>query len=201
MTAGFSILTVCSGNICRSPLAEQLLRAGLAGRPQISVASAGTVGLTGYPMPEQAAALSRQFGGDPSQHAARELTEQQLLEADLVFGMAREHRRAVAELAPRAIKYSFTIREFARLMVDITDADLAEVAAHPLDDISGRLSTLVSLAASQRGMVAPAPSPEDDDVVDPYRLSDEVYAESAKQLVPAVNTVLALFNRAATVTG
>lgn len=195
----FSILTVCSGNICRSPLAEQLLRVGLAPWPAVSLSSAGTIGLTGQGMPDQAAALSRQFGGDPSVHVARELTAQHLTEADLVFAMSREHRRAIAELAPRAIRYTFTIREFARLIENVTAEDLDEAASMPLGEVVGRLATLAPLAASQRGAVAPAASPDDDDVVDPYRQSDEVYAESARQLVPPVEAVVSLFQRAATV--
>lgn len=195
----FSILTVCSGNICRSPLAEQLLRVGLAPLPQIGLASAGTIGLTGQGMPEQAADLSRHFGGDPSAHVAQELTEQHVQNADLVFAMSREHRRAIVELVPRAIRYTFTIREFARLVADLTDDDLDEAAALPLDDLVGRLSTLIGLAASQRGAVAPLVSADDDDVVDPYRRSDEVYVESAQQLVPAINAVTDLFHRAAKV--
>ncbi|TFD17773.1 low molecular weight phosphatase family protein [Cryobacterium sp. TMT2-23] len=195
----FSILTVCSGNICRSPLAEQLLRVGLASWPQIQVASAGTIGLTGQGMPPQAADLSHHFGGDPSAHVAQELTEQHVQTADLVFAMSREHRRAIVELVPRAIRYTFTIREFARLVADVTDDDLDAAAALPLDDVVGRLTTLIGLAASQRGAVAPLVSADDDDVVDPYRRSDEVYVESAQQLVPAINAVTALFHRAATV--
>ncbi|TFD16296.1 low molecular weight phosphatase family protein [Cryobacterium sp. TMT4-10] len=195
----FSILTVCSGNICRSPLAEQLLRVGLASWPQVQLASAGTIGLTGQGMPEQAADLSRHFGGDPSAHVAQELTEQHLQSADLVFAMSREHRRAIVELMPRAIRYTFTIREFARLIAELTDDDLDGAAALPLDDVAGRLSTLIGLAASQRGAVAPLVSADDDDVVDPYRQSDEVYVESARQLVPAINAVTALFHRAARV--
>jgi protein-tyrosine phosphatase len=197
---GFSILTVCSGNICRSPLAEQLLRAGLSQWPEVTVASAGTIGMTGEAMPEQAAALSRQFGGDPSTHVARKLTAQHLSEANLVFAMSREHRRAIAELAPRAIRYTFTIREFARLITNVADDDLGEAAELPLDNFAGRFATLVQLAASQRGAVAPADSPYDDDVVDPYRRSEDIYAESGQQLVPAVNAVVSLFQRAATVT-
>jgi protein-tyrosine phosphatase len=195
----FNILTVCSGNICRSPLAEQLLRVGLAQWPQVTVSSAGTIGMTGYPMPEQAAALSSQYGGDPSQHVARELNAQHLTEANLVFAMSRDHRRAIAELAPRAVRYTFTVREFARLVSQVTDDDLDEAAVLPTDAIVGRFSTLIALAASQRGVVAPADSVDDDDVVDPYRQSDDVYVESARQLVPAVNTTVALFQRAATI--
>jgi len=196
----FSILTVCSGNICRSPLAEQLLRAGLAPWPQVSLASAGTIGMTGHSMTDQAAALSRQFGGDSSAHVARELTAQHVTDADLVFAMSREHRRAIAELAPRAIRYTFTIREFARLISGVTELDLDEAAGLPVDDISGRFASLVEVAASQRGIAAPPVSADDDDVVDPYRRSDDTYAESARQLVPAIDAVVSLFQRAATVT-
>ncbi|TFD70123.1 low molecular weight phosphatase family protein [Cryobacterium sp. Hb1] len=199
MMTTFSILTVCSGNICRSPLAEQLLRVGLGSLPGVSLASAGTIGLTGRGMPEQAAALSRQFGGEPSAHVARELTVEHLISSNLVLAMSREHRRAIAELSPRAIRYTFTIREFARLVHDLTAADLTAVAGLPLDDLAGRFASVVELAASQRGMVPPAEKPDDDDVVDPYRQNDGVYAESAAQLVPAVNALVSLLQRAATI--
>ena len=195
----FTILTVCSGNICRSPLAEQLLRVGLAAWPEVTHGSAGTIGLTGHAMPDEAADLSRHFGGDPLGHAARVLTAEHLSEANLVFAMSREHRRAIVELFPKAIRYTFTIREFARLVSGVTDGDLEEAAALPLDHVVSRFSTLVGFAASQRGLVSPPESPDDDDVVDPYRRSEAVYAESARQLVPAVNDVVSLFHRAARV--
>ena len=197
--AGFTILTVCSGNICRSPLAEQLLRVGLNSWPEVTLGSAGTIGLTGQPMPDEAADLSRHFGGEPSGHIARVLTADHLRDANLVFAMSREHRRAIVELFPKAIRYTFTMREFARLVSGVTDEDLDDAATLPLDDVVGRFSTLVGFAASQRGAVSPPESPDDDDVVDPYRRSDEVYAESARQLVPAVNDVVSLFHRAARV--
>ena len=195
----FTILTVCSGNICRSPFAEQLLRVGLASWPEVILSSAGTIGLTGHAMPDEAADLSRHFGGDPSGHVARVLAVEHLSEANLVFAMSREHRRAIVELFPKAIRYTFTIREFARLVSGVTDEELDEAAMLPLDDVVGRFSTLVGLAASQRGAVSPPETPDDDDVVDPYRRSEEVYSESARQLVPAVNDVVSLFHRSARV--
>ncbi|TFC91998.1 low molecular weight phosphatase family protein [Cryobacterium sp. TMT4-31] len=197
--AEFKILTVCSGNICRSPLAEQLLRVGLTAYPEVTLGSAGTIGLTGHAMPSEAADLSRHFGGDPSGHVARLLTADHLRDADLVFAMSREHRRAIVELLPKAIRYTFTIREFARLVRGATDEDLEDAAALPINDNVGRFSTLVGFAASQRGSVGPPEASEDDDVVDPYRRSDEVYAQSARQLVPAVNDVVSLFQRSARV--
>lgn len=197
----FSILTVCTGNICRSPLAEQLLRAGLAQWPDIFVASAGTASLAGHPMPEQAQSLSREFGGaHPELHTARDLMPSHLREADLVLALAREHRREAVQMFPKALRRSFTLREFARLIEGVTDADLAAAAALDPSDHPGRLAVLVEVAASRRGMIVPPAHPDDDDVTDPFRRSDAVYRASADQLVPAVNVIVAQFARALAVT-
>ena len=121
----FTILTVCSGNICRSPLAEQLLRAGLAGIDGVTVGSAGTIAMVGAGMPAEAKALAVRYGStDAESHQARQLDEQAIRDADLVLGLAREHRRAVVELVPAATRRTFTLREFARLAASVTDIDL-----------------------------------------------------------------------------
>ncbi len=198
----FSVLTVCTGNICRSPLAEQLLRAGCAQWPEVVVTSAGTGALVGEPMTDQAQALARRYGGAaPEGHRARQLAVEQLRDADLVLALSREHRRTIVQLYPRATRHTFTLREFARLVTDTTDDDLAQVDALDRADLAGRLVELVELAASRRGVVVPPDSPDDDDVIDPYRRPDDVYQLSADQLVPAVNSVLSQFARAAAVSG
>ena len=195
----FSILTVCSGNICRSPLAEQLLRAGLSSVDGITVHSAGTIAMVGEGMPAEAQALSLRFGAtDAAAHVARQLDEQMIREADLVLGLAREHRRAVVELVPAATRKAFTLREFAHLAVSVLDADLDD-ATSPLSDgsASSRLRDAVVATASLRGVVEPFDSPDDADVIDPYRQSFDVYEASAAQLVPAVQATVALLKRAA----
>jgi protein-tyrosine phosphatase len=196
----FTILTVCTGNICRSPMAEQLLNAGLAGWPEIVVASSGSSALVGNGMPAEMQALSREFGGlRPEVHVARQLDVAQVREANLVLALSREHRRAIAELLPRSTRYTFTLREFARLVNGLSDDDLAPISEVPAHDLVGRLNALVEVAASRRGMVAPPEIPEDDDVIDPYRRPDEVYRQSVDQLVPAVSIILAQLDHAATV--
>jgi protein-tyrosine phosphatase len=193
----FLILTVCTGNICRSPLAEQLLRAGTIQWPGVSVASAGTGALVDHPMTDEAQALAREFGAtDSHSHVARALTVEQLRDADLVIALSREHRRSVVELLPRGARHTFTLRELARLLEGISDDDLVDVASLDPSDTAGRLAGLVEVAASRRGLVEPPDSPDDDDVIDPYRQSDDIYRRSADQLVPAVNLVLAQFARA-----
>lgn len=201
MTASFEILTVCTGNICRSPLAEQVLRAGLSDIPRVSLSSAGVYALVGSPMTPEAAALSVEFGGLGSEyHVARDLTPAIVDVAGLVFAMSREHRRSIVELRPRAARTTFTLREFARLARDITDEELADAAALPLDAVAERLTEAVRAVTARRGLVERPEDPADDDIVDPYRRGDAVYRESAAQLVPAAEIAVHTLHRAATIT-
>src|SRR5215204_6047632 len=79
----FSILTVCTGNVCRSPAVERLLASKLG--PTVEVASAGTHALVGHPISEPMAALLSGSGIEDQPFAARRLSEEMLKGADLVL--------------------------------------------------------------------------------------------------------------------
>ncbi|BDG09649.1 low molecular weight protein-tyrosine-phosphatase [Anaeromyxobacter paludicola] len=98
------LLTVCIGNICRSPMAEALLRAHLeaAGKPGVRVQSAGLAALVGRPADPLAQALLAERGIDLSQHRARQLTSSLVTGSDLVLVMDEEQQRAVEKLCPTA---------------------------------------------------------------------------------------------------
>ncbi|MCS5723081.1 low molecular weight phosphatase family protein [Herbiconiux sp. CPCC 203407] len=194
--AEFSVLTVCTGNICRSPLAEQILRARLADVTALEFASAGTYAGEGDAMTAQASALSARFGGAPEAHRARYLTEQIVGASDLVFAMARSHRREIVELVPRKVGVTFTLREFARLSADVADTEIAAVAERGVSPRAG-LAEVVAFVASRKGQIGPPASTEDDDVIDPYRRSDSTYERSAAQLVPAAEEVARVLRIAA----
>ncbi|WP_345762847.1 low molecular weight phosphatase family protein [Diaminobutyricibacter sp. McL0608] len=164
-----------------------MLRTGLDGL-DIAVSSAGTGALAGDPMDDRAAAYSRQYGGYPDRHVARQLTIEQLRDTDLVLALSREHRRAVVELLPRASHFTFTLREFARLLDTLNVDDRAEIAAQL--GVYARIGTLVEIAAANRGVAERPDDPADEDVVDPFRRDDAVYAESVRQLVPAVQSIV-----------
>lgn len=84
------ILVVCTGNICRSPLAEVLLQERL--RPQgIEVRSAGTGALIGYPADPLSLAVARDAGFDLSAHRAQQATRELLSAQDLVLTLDRGH--------------------------------------------------------------------------------------------------------------
>jgi protein-tyrosine phosphatase len=197
----FTILTVCTGNICRSPLAEHLLRTGLRRLPSVQIGSAGTGALVGRPMTDQTIAIAHEHGvSGAEEHRARALNVDQVRDADLVIALTRAHRAEIVSMLPRASRRIFTLREFARLLDAIQEADLDVIAAHAPEDTVGRLAELVDSAASLRGFVAPPVNELDDDVVDPYRRDDSVYREAEAQLVPAVSTILRHFESAANAT-
>lgn len=95
------ILTVCIGNICRSPTAEYLFRNRLASR-DIELSSAGLGAMVGSPMDNSALQLLTEHGLEGSAHRARQLTTAMLREADLVLGMEKSHVETMVRLAPEA---------------------------------------------------------------------------------------------------
>lgn len=179
----FTILTVCTGNICRSPLSQLVLTRAVADLRDVYVESAGSEALIGHGMPEPALALAREYGLEGTTHRARQLTESIAHGADLILAMSREHRRAIVELAPATLKRTFTVRELANV-APATVARLPHVLA-TAETPTDALRAAVALAATLRGTVRPPADPSEWDVVDPYRKSDETYAISYSQLAPA----------------
>ncbi|WP_292834275.1 low molecular weight phosphatase family protein [Microbacterium sp.] len=182
------IFAVCTGNVCRSPLAELLLRARLADYP-VSVESAGTRGRPPAMTPDAKRLVDMHgaLAGDADEHRARYLTERMLKAPDLILGMAREHRRAIVELVPSKVQVTFTLREFERLAQAAQTSDL-EAAAQG-SDAGTRLRGILRHLSSLRGRVIPPHDAADDDVIDPFGRSWNTYQLSASQLVPAVDVV------------
>src|SRR5437667_10642968 len=94
-----NVLFVCTGNICRSPLASSLLERALKERSiEVAVASAGTGAWDGAPASEGAYLVGLERGLDLSGHRARLLTREIVEQAGLILTMARHHRARVDEL-------------------------------------------------------------------------------------------------------
>lgn len=120
----FHILTVCTGNICRSPVAERLLQAGLdsISPGTFSVRSAGTGALVGEPMQPPSAALVKRQGGTDAGFRARQLTPEVVAGIDLVLTMTVHHRGLVLDVDPTLLRKTFTVREFSSIIEEIGSA-------------------------------------------------------------------------------
>ncbi|QEO13676.1 low molecular weight phosphatase family protein [Agromyces intestinalis] len=183
------VLFVCTGNICRSPIAERLFAARLELLGiEASVSSAGTRALAGTRMTKEAVDVLSAAGIDPGRHTARVLTPDLVLNADLVLTATRAHRAAVASLVPAASRRSFTLREFARVadFVATQQVDSEASTEHP----AAKLQQLVHAAPTQRGLAVPPATPEDDDILDPYGRAPDVYAEAGELIERAIDAIL-----------
>src|SRR6266496_705645 len=107
-----TILFVCTGNICRSPMAEGLFRHAVKGRNDFEVLSAGVGAVEGLPPSEHAVRALRELGIDISHQRSRMLTSQLVERADYIFGMTHSHVDALMLLYPQAAEKTFLLREF-----------------------------------------------------------------------------------------
>jgi protein-tyrosine phosphatase len=119
-----SILVICEGNICRSPMAEGVLAAAL---PETRVISAGLNALVGSPADRAAVRLMRLRGIDISAHRAVQINRDMCLRAELVLVMSMDQRKQVEQDYPTSNGRVFRIGEFDK--VDVPDPYRQPVAA------------------------------------------------------------------------
>ncbi|GAB4086463.1 low molecular weight phosphatase family protein [Myceligenerans cantabricum] len=172
----YNVLTVCTGNICRSPAAAALLNSRLD--DSVRVTSAGTSALVGRPVPDQMARLVSAAGADVSRFAARQATPELIREADLILALTTRHRAWIVDQLPVAVRRTLTLRELGRLASTVPPGTFDPSA---LPDDAARLATLVPLALLERPRHAGRR--HDDDVVDPYGQSGSTYRASFDQIV------------------
>jgi protein-tyrosine-phosphatase len=98
----FSVLVVCTGNSCRSPVAQGLLARLLSDLP-VLVGSAGTGAPVGNPATRFALESAAELGVDIGSHRARQLTRELCLGADLILAMEKAHQEWVREQVPDAL--------------------------------------------------------------------------------------------------
>ncbi len=120
---------VCTGNICRSPMADAMLReeAARRGRDDIEVASAGTWAGFGNPAQPEALQVLRERGIDFAQHRSRPVDPSEVAEADLVVAMTSVHSRELRELAPGVESKMILMKELVEMEVaETTSAEPTE---------------------------------------------------------------------------
>jgi protein-tyrosine phosphatase len=167
-----SILVVCTGNVCRSPIAEGFLRKALEdalGDAAPSVASAGTAGWEGSEATPEAVAAAAELDVDIAAHRARRLRPGMAETADLVLCMAREHRDAIVRSTPDVAGRTFTLKELVRLLERLPEG-------------GPNLPSRRLAAADRLRRADPTTDDLDDDVADPLGLPLDGYRAIAAEI-------------------
>lgn len=162
------VLFVCTGNICRSPLAERLAVALAAesGIEGFSASSAGTRAVVGSAIEPTAACVLEGLGGRPDGFRARRLTPEIASAASIVLTMTEAHRDEVLNLAPGQLRSTFTLRAAARLTAASGARTIAEIfSAQPryaatrsddiLDPIGRDEATFVAIGSEIAELLVP----------------------------------------------
>jgi protein-tyrosine-phosphatase len=184
--SAFTVLLVCTGNICRSALAERLGRAYLDdimgdAASEIRLVSAGTNAVVDSAMHPHSALVLAGLGAAAGDFTARQLTEALPAEADLILTMTRRHRKDVLEAAPRGLARTFTLREAAALL------QLADTTELPEATLTERARALVKQLADARSR---RHATDDDDIRDPIGQPVEMHEEVGEAIAAALLPVL-----------
>lgn len=131
----FGILFVCSGNSCRSPMAEGILKAILptALKQNVTVQSAGTLGIHGSPATDFAVEVARDHGADIAGHRSQGITEKLVKSSDLIFAMAEDHKHYLQDRFPGFRENVFLLRAFDRAPGEITNESIADPIGQSLE--------------------------------------------------------------------
>lgn len=188
LAPGVRLLFVCTGNLCRSPLAERLavarVRAALPDEwAHVQCGSAGLAAPHGQAMHPHSAAALIGLGGDPDGFRSRAFLPQMADDADLVLTMTRVQRKAVLERTPRGLRRTFTLREAADLV------KRADVVAGELGPLAGRATALAERLHAGRSHRR---SDGRDDIADPIGGSATEHEAAAQAVAGALRPLLAV---------
>lgn len=124
-----NIIFVCTGNTCRSPMAEGFFKTLSADSGVFDVCSRGTHAIDGLSASEYSVIAASELGSDISSHLSRQITQADVSWADFIFTMTSSHASVLKAAFPESSKKIFTIAEFA-LSADVSDPYGGDLATY-----------------------------------------------------------------------
>jgi len=139
-----NILFVCTGNTCRSVMAEGLLRKMLKDKKKddIQISSAGILAIDGFSPTDKTIEVMKKEGIDISGYETNKLTKKIIEEADLVLAMENIHKDEVLSLVPQAKEKTHLLRKYANKKNDPSYLDIQDPMGRPLEIYERILSTI-----------------------------------------------------------
>jgi protein arginine phosphatase len=177
-----NILFVCTGNTCRSPLAEGLMRklareAGLS----VEVRSAGVFAADGGLISNHSAAILKEHGEKVDGFGSSSLSRQLVEWADLVLTMTLGHKGTVIQRFPDALDKTYALKELVELNDDVIE--LLEERGKLLSEIQMKLSLSQPITAEEKVRLAQLEQLIPDfDIMDPFGGSLEIYRATAQEI-------------------
>lgn len=169
------VFFICTGNLCRSPMAEGLMRHLLEERgcSDVTVSSVGTWAYDGSPATPDALETVRKSGVDLAGHRSRSIAMDELLAADVIVAMTSVHVRELASLAPEVIDRIVLMKE------------LPEIDPLPVPDDADTEQKVDALLRGER----PARR-RSLDVDDPMGLPASAYERCARELREGIDVLV-----------
>lgn len=186
----FRVLIVCTGNLCRSPMAQAALRSGLDARlapsdaRRLLVESAGVRAPQAAPLERNTFRVLNERGIQLDGFASRQLQLSMVESAGLVLTASRSQRLVIGQEMPAAYGRTYTLREFADLLQEVDPARL------PVDPVH-RAAQVVTLAREIRGVRAPL-LPDQIDIDDPIGQRLPAFRRCLDTVLAAVAPILSV---------
>ena len=187
---GFCLLVVCTGNLCRSPMAQAALQQSLNARlapadaRRLQVASAGVRAPQDAPLERNTSRVLTERGIPIDGFTSRRLHLSMVADAGLVLTASRSQRLLIGQEMPDAYGRTYTLREFADLLQEVDPAGL------PTDPVQ-RATKVVRMAREIRGLRAPLP-PDLMDIDDPIGLRLPAFRRCLDVVLAAVAPIAAV---------